>query len=86
MGKGDGEHAGEHVGDVDDEVWVRAVVSMRMSMRMRKKMRMKMRMRAADASDFGIPRADVDAVDFLTKIPFRNACKMAFCRCFLAHV
>ncbi len=44
------------------------------------------RMSIVYASAFGIPRADVDASDFSTKIPFRNACSMACCRCFPAHV
>ena len=37
------------------------------------------------ASVFGIPRANVDAADFLTERPFRNVCKMVCCKCFPAY-
>ncbi len=49
-------------------------------------MTVRMKMSIAYASALGIPRADVDASDFLTKIPFRNACKMACCKHFPAYV
>ena len=42
-------------------------------------------MRIAHATVFGIPRADVGVADFLMKTPFRIACKMASCNCFLVY-
>ena len=40
---------------------------------------MRMQMRIAYISVFGIPRADVDISDSLTKTPCRSACKMVYC-------
>ena len=47
---------------------------------------LRMKMSIAYASAGGIFRADVDATDFLTKIPSHSACISACCTCFLAHV
>ncbi len=45
-----------------------------------------MKMSIAYASAFGIFRADADGAGFLTKIPFRSACRMVYCRRFPAYV
>ena len=43
-------------------------------------------MGVASASTFGIPRADIDVTDVLTKLPFRNACRVVYRISFPAHV
>ena len=66
---------------------VRISVSMRMRMKVRAKTRIWMRVwMRIYPSVFDIPRADVGVAGFLTKTPFRSACKMVCRICFPAHV